>query len=343
MDKVAISVIVPVYNAESYLDKCLKSILSQVFSSYEVILVDDGSTDSSPLICDRYSSTDARFRTIHKVNGGVSSARNAGMNMAKGEYIMFVDSDDALPQDAMAKLYDAADGRADFVLGGFDMLADDVAYATRIPFGTFYEEDSLTAFFDLNVVRNGVYLNTPWAKLYSRRTIVSSGLLFNSSLSYGEDMIFVNSFLLHAGKIAVVREPVYSYHVRSGSLGSDIMSDRHISQLLVLLPLYSDIIGRYQDKFPDSKALSGLYHKDLIGRYVFRILRLFTIRPSDMLDEETLKKVYAFMDADRGLSIFNVRIGQVVNVLLYKIGSVRLSIAYYRFTSWIFTHFRKRP
>ena len=77
MDKCRISIIIPVYNAEEYLDRCLESIFEQSYTSYEVILVDDGSSDSSPLICDRYSATDPRFRTLHKKNGGVSSARNA--------------------------------------------------------------------------------------------------------------------------------------------------------------------------------------------------------------------------------------------------------------------------
>ena len=96
MDKVRISIVVPVYNAEDYLDRCLHSVMDQEFTSYEVILVDDGSTDASSLICDRYSSTDPRFVTIHQANKGVSAARNAGINMAQGEYVMFLDSDDVL-------------------------------------------------------------------------------------------------------------------------------------------------------------------------------------------------------------------------------------------------------
>ena len=108
MDKNRLSIIIPVYNAEEYLDRCLHSIIDQGFTSYEVILVDDGSTDSSPLICDRYSATDPRFRTLHKPNGGVSSARNAGLELAKGEYIMFLDSDDWIDEDFLEKLYNSA-------------------------------------------------------------------------------------------------------------------------------------------------------------------------------------------------------------------------------------------
>ena len=122
MDKNKISIIIPVYNAEDYLERCIQSILAQNFSSYEVILVDDGSTDSSALICDRYSATDPRFRTIHKPNGGVSSARNAGISLAKGEYLMFVDSDDMLLPDAIESLMEKAYATgADIVEGNFNV------------------------------------------------------------------------------------------------------------------------------------------------------------------------------------------------------------------------------
>ena len=118
MDKCRLSIIIPVYNVEEYLDRCLGSILDQDFTSYEVILVDDGSTDSSSLICDRYSSTDPRFITLHQSNKGVSAARNAGKNMAQGEYLMFLDADDALLPYALDSLADSATGE-DVVLGGY--------------------------------------------------------------------------------------------------------------------------------------------------------------------------------------------------------------------------------
>ena len=108
MDKCRLSIIVPVYNAEEYLDRCLISILEQEFASYEVILVDDGSTDSSPLICDRYSSVDPRFRTVHKENGGVTSARLRGVEEAAGDWIGFVDGDDYIEADMYQRLADNA-------------------------------------------------------------------------------------------------------------------------------------------------------------------------------------------------------------------------------------------
>ena len=113
MSKPLISVIVPVYNVEQYLPKCIDSILAQTYENLEIILVEDGTKDSSGVICDEYAAKDARIRVIHKENGGLSSARNAGMEIARGEYFGFVDSDDWIEPEmyenlmALAQKYDA--------------------------------------------------------------------------------------------------------------------------------------------------------------------------------------------------------------------------------------------
>lgn len=103
-----ISVIVPVFNTEKYLDQCIQSILSQTYSNIELLLVDDGSTDSSGAICDRYAEQDSRVRVFHKPNGGVSSARNKGLEVAKGEYVIYCDADDWIDVDMYKVMYDKA-------------------------------------------------------------------------------------------------------------------------------------------------------------------------------------------------------------------------------------------
>ena len=102
----SISIIIPVYNVESYLERCVDSVLAQTFEDFEVILVNDGSTDNSPEICDEYLTVDNRIKIIHKDNGGLSSARNSGLDIAKGRYIMFVDSDDWIERNMCQLLYD---------------------------------------------------------------------------------------------------------------------------------------------------------------------------------------------------------------------------------------------
>lgn len=119
-----ISCIVPVYNVEKYLRRCVDSILNQTFTDFELILVDDGSPDNSPAICYEYAVKDSRIKVIHKVNGGVSSARNVGLDVAKGEWICFVDSDDLIEADYMQKMYEAAiNNNSDFIMCGIQQIA----------------------------------------------------------------------------------------------------------------------------------------------------------------------------------------------------------------------------
>lgn len=338
MDKVKISVVIPVYNAEEWLDRCLVSVLSQSFASYEVILVDDGSTDSSPLICDRYSSTDSRFRTIHKTNGGVSSARNAGMNMAKGEYVMFLDSDDALLPDAMQSLASVADG-ADFVMGGYRIFIGGIPDREVIPLRRKkYEGDDMAMFFDDNIRRNCETLDAPWAKMFRRKAI--GDLQFCENLSYAEDKLFVFSFLASARSASVCDTPVYAYHLRSGSLGSDVGSDCHLMYLRRFLPAYADTILVLSSRYPTSAKLQTLYHKDVIARYVCRILNIFLTRRTALLKESYLSWVYGLMYNDERLGVFSIRPGQIFNILLYRLGNIGFSLSVYRLLSSVVSFFK---
>ena len=123
MGQPLISVIVPVYKVEEYLPRCIDSILAQTYKNLEIILVDDGSPDKCPAICDEYAKKDSRIKVIHKKNGGVSSARNAGLEAAKGDYIFFVDSDDIITKEALSCLYEKArDADIELVVGGITQV-----------------------------------------------------------------------------------------------------------------------------------------------------------------------------------------------------------------------------
>lgn len=337
MDKNRISIIIPVYNAEEYLDRCLASVLAQDFTSYEVILVDDGSTDSSPLICDRYSATSSRFRTVHKQNGGVSSARNAGLDLADGEYVMFVDSDDALAPGALSAMCGKAVGE-DLVLGGYSVNVDGIPVRDVCPsLAVSYAEDAMTDFFRDNMRRNCDMLDAPWAKMFRRKAI--GGLRFCEGLSYAEDKLFVFSFLESCRSVLTCPLPVYEYHLRAGSLGSDTVSDRHLMQLRRFLPMYADVLGRLSAKYPSSEKVCGLYHRDLVGRYVCRALDIFALRRSALSGREYLVWLYSLMDADSSLGLFSLRPGQFFNLLLYKAGNIGLSLRIYHLTSGIASWF----
>ncbi|MDE5732616.1 MAG: glycosyltransferase [Bacteroidales bacterium] len=333
MDKNKISIIIPVYNAEDYLDRCIGSILDQNCSSYEVILVDDGSTDSSPLICDRYSSSSPRFRTVHKTNGGVSSARNAGLDIAEGEYIMFVDSDDALLPGALASMTENDNGE-DLVIGGYTAYVSGVPVKDVRPMRAMsFSGNCMPDFFEENIRRNCEMLDAPWAKLFRRKAIGS--LRFCRELNYAEDKLFLFSFMASCSSARTCPLPVYAYHLRAGSLGSDVYSDRHLMQLRRFLPLYSDVLGKLSAKYPSCVKVGMLYHKDLVGRYVCRILGIFASRRSHLLNKDYIAWTYSLMDADGRLGVFSLRPGQIFNILLYKAGNVDLSLRVYRLTSRI--------
>ena len=340
MDKCRLSIIVPVYNAEDYLDRCLISIVEQDFVSYEVILVDDGSSDSSPLICDRYSAADSRFRTIHKKNGGVSSARNAGLDLAKGEYIMFVDSDDALLPDSLEMMFEHVTDE-DMVVGGYTVYISGVPGREVLPRRNHsYRGEDMNVFYNENIRKNCEMLDAPWSKIFRRKTI--GNLRFCEDLSYAEDKLFVFSFLAICSSACTCPFPVYAYHIRSGSLGSDIVSDRHLMQLRRFLPAYAEVLSSLDRRYPSCRKLNMLYHNDIVGRYICRILNIFLTRKTQILDAGYLRWIYDMMAADPQQGIFSVRFAQAGNMLLFKIGNIDLSLRVYRFCSRLTSYMRRK-
>lgn len=340
MDKVKISIVVPVYNAEEYLDRCLHSILDQEFTSYEVILVDDGSTDASWLICDRYSSTDPRFITLHQPNKGVSAARNAGINMAQGEYVMFLDADDALLPDALESMVTSASGE-DVVIGGYGVFINNVPSSEVMPADTVsYKGHDYARFFEDNLLPYCELLDAPWAKLF--RTKAIRRIRFNEDMDYAEDKLFVFEVLSKCTSILTVSKAVYGYYKRPGSLGSDISSDQHIRKLQIFLQRYVPLISVLCERCPSVATVQYLYHNDVVSRYLCRILNIFATRDSEMLNEETLSWVYSMMDADKNLGgVFSLRIGQVPNMYLYRKRNISKSIKRYKFFQKITRLFHK--
>ncbi len=329
MDKVKISIVIPVYNAEEYLDRCLHSVLDQDFTSYEVILVDDGSTDSSSLICDRYSSTDPRFITLHQSNKGVSAARNAGKNMAQGEYLMFLDADDALLPYALDSLADSATGE-DVVLGGYASFTCGVLSKEVKPKSSVsYRGEDYQKFFAENITHNCELLDAPWAKLFRAKAV--RGISFNENMNYAEDKLFVFETLLKCRSARTVSQAVYAYHRRNGSLGSDLSSDVHIRKLMKFLPEYITLVSGLRTLYPSVDSVQNLYHKDVVGRYLCRILNVFATRKSELLNEETVSWVYSLMDDDDRSGVFSLRFGQVPNMILYKIHKPSFSVKVYKF------------
>ena len=209
--KPAISVIIPVYKCEKYLSACIDSVLNQTFQDFELILVDDGSPDDSPAICDDYAKKDDRVKVIHKENGGVSSARNAGIEAAKGEYITFIDSDDYIDSEMLKSLYEqikAQDG--DLIISGLRYVFEDTKekkeyHLRNIKFQTS-EIDSVYEEIDCNFGFSAIY-----AKLYKREIIKSNSVFYAEGFSILEDGSFVLEYLKHCSNCILFEGVFYNY------------------------------------------------------------------------------------------------------------------------------------
>lgn len=208
-----ISIIIPVYKAETFFDECVSSILAQSYEDFELILVDDGSPDKCPELCDKWAATDSRIKVIHKSNGGVSSARNSGLEIASGDYICFVDSDDTLPENGLHILMKSIEQRnVEVVFGAFQFQYGDrlLPHASRLPEGKYQFKDVLKNFIDDGTL-SGFLLGSTCAALYKREIILKNHLRFVEGLKNNEDGLFNFELALLANSFAVVNTPVYNY------------------------------------------------------------------------------------------------------------------------------------
>ena len=337
-----ISVIIPVYNAGSSIGNAVESLLAQSYDALEVILVDDGSKDGSAAVCDSLADAHECIRVLHKENGGVSSARNAGLDAATGEYVMFLDADDILCPGALQAM---AVSDADMVMGGFCKVSGGRILMELTPGQdrTYYGVEGISSFFDDTIGEKDCYLlNSSCFKIYRRSLIEASGLRFDETMKYGEDKLFVFGLIGHAGSVSTISKVVYDYIVSDESLSSDVTSDRHVSQIFMLLERYIPVLETLMGLYPQSMRLKELYHTDVISRYVFRILTCFATGTSSLMTRDSMEILYGYMDADKALGFGSVRAGQMVNLILYRIGSVNCTMSFYSFTSRIFRYISRR-
>ena len=224
------SIIVPVYNAEQTIERCINSVLSAKVKNYELILVDDGSTDNSSHICREYAAENSIIRYVHKTNGGVSAARNDGLRLATGEWILFLDSDDYfLPQWQETCDRFTQNAPADMVIFPFYIGNNhsEVLTESRVCSGTSTSEIADIVSREIK----GMRLNAPYAKLFFREIIERYKLHFPEELAIGEDLVFTFSYALRAKSIAVDNTPFYCVNTSN----TDSLSRKRRDHLIVLL------------------------------------------------------------------------------------------------------------
>lgn len=238
------SFIVPVFNAENYLNKCLNSICSQSFTDYEVVLVDDGSTDKSGEICNVYQKNNDRIKVFHKKNEGVSVARNKGLELAKGEYLVFVDSDDWIDDNFLEFVVTHIDD-ADLLFYGHKMHFSNGNVVSYYPHSITCENRSSIENEIVKLKHNAEnfeYYGFTWNKVFRRNIIVDNEISFISDLSMREDELFTTTYCRHVERIKVISSPIYNYRITENGLRSKTNDAetylRFIDYLRLLIPLW---------------------------------------------------------------------------------------------------------
>ena len=272
-----ISVIVPIYGVEKYLNKCVESLVSQTHKDLEIILVDDGSKDNCPKMCDAWAEKDSRIKVVHKENGGLSDARNAGYPYAAGDYLSFIDSDDYIESTFFEKLLaKMEESGADIVECG-TRYVDEEGKELKVRPSQDGEFDKITA-LKMLVKEKGLY-QTVWNKLYKKEVI--GGLLFEKG-KYNEDEFWTYRVFDKAEKVVSIEEPLYNYLQRGSSI---IGVGYNLRRLDGLDALYERM--QYLQKY---EQLSDLVCQDFIMATLWHMQSVMRHLKGDV-KKQTIKKI----------------------------------------------------
>ncbi len=315
-----VSIIVPVYNVEKYLPKCLDSLLGQTFNDIEIICVDDGSTDGSGEILGVYAQRDSRIKIVTKENGGLFSARHEGMKYINGKYVIFVDSDDWVSESLVEKSLEAAsDENTDVVVfGAFSVREKDGKTVCKR--GGYDYAKIPEKFNRKNIFK---YPPTAWSKMYRSEFIKRNNIRFQE-IKNGEDQLFFIHAMLCANKIKVVRENLYYYiKSRAGAITA-------VNKKTSLSPVYNV----YEiDKLLDALCIDEDYKIFILGKYFTKSLTWYTKAREDISEQfynkvaelqKYLKEKYPHgwwtnFKFNRGMSYFAVK----VNIFWARLSGVR--------------------
>lgn len=244
-----ISIIVPIYNSENTLHRCIDSILRQTFCDWELLLIDDGSTDKSSEICDEYAKKNIYIKVFHKENGGVSSARNVGLENAEGDWITFVDSDDWVTERYLENLYSHVRYNIDLIISYAEIYSDNGIRKELYP-SKLVDETNFESIF----IENNMHWHTsPWSKLYKRCIIEYNNIRFIQGMQIGEDALFLYTYMLYSKKIFVSSDTDYCYFLdaensltkRINDLDSEVFVYKRVSEIIEKLISVKKITSKY--------------------------------------------------------------------------------------------------
>lgn len=270
------SIVVPIYKVEQYLRECVNSILVQTFEDYEIILVDDGSPDRCPIICDEYAEIDNRIKVIHQVNSGIACARNAGIKEASGEYLVCIDSDDYFKNDTiLQKIADKTSDQTDVVLFGFQKFFESTntfGY-TEVP---ILKCKCSTLEMLNQVLETDTYCGTAWTKAVRLDLLKENNIKFRPGM-ISEDIDWYLNLLCHAKSFDSINEEAIIYRQR----GSSISHSPKINSLIDNLWILETWPSRFHELVDDELVVRNLY--SILAYYYANNLILYTSYPSSVV------------------------------------------------------------
>ena len=294
------SVVMPVYNVEKYLRNSIQSILNQTISDYELILVDDGSPDNCPKICDEYAAQYPQVRVVHQKNVGLSSARNAGFAIAKGEFVYFPDSDDIIHPDTLDYFKRVIETvpNVKYIISDFQDVTEEEAFkAAGYDHGIeIYSRSQIQVLFlkrQIRILAPGSLLNINWYK--------DNNLTFENN-PYGEDQLFIWKALLHVDEVVHIKKPLYNYLHRPGS----IMTASGVQKIIKAYPFFLDLQNLYQR----SENAAPFVKKYLLPLWVRGILH-------------SSAKIISYSEAERFAFRQQLRTGGAVDAAVHPTAAVR--------------------
>ena len=320
-----ISIIIPVYNAAAHIDKCLESIVGQTFTDIEIILVNDGSTDNSAEKCDNWAKKDSRIKVIHKPNGGVSSARNAGLDAASGKYITFADSDDWIAPNAMETCVSEMDAhQLDLLVCGYNTVFPDRTTTNCMDCNMFTRSE-----YKENISRyigTSVGFNSVWNKVYSADIIKLYHIRFDETMQINEDGVFNCRYFIAAHRIKCIPNAFYYYNMTDSNSTAKGRID------------YLPQGKKFSQAMIDATQSKGLYSyaAEAINDFYCHMLRIhlmFILLPNKNITDEQRTECLSELFASRDsliLKNFLATLPGIKNKVLYfiyKIHSPKLLLA----------------
>lgn len=315
---IKISFIIPVYNVEKYISKCVESVLNQNYSNIEVILIDDGSTDNSPFICDKYERLDTRVKVIHKKNGGLSSARNVGINMATGDYICFLDSDDFWIEDKLESIVkQILKNKCDLLL--FPMVSYYEEKDIYTPFSVKFEDINISNDCSKNLI--GILKQDPtfgWCavRYIIKKEFVKNKMYFKEGYLC-EDVEFIFKLWNSIRKVDYFNEDVYAYRRDNENSITHVASFKFCNDLLYMIKKNLEYFNKYEIN-EELKNLLYINFQNLVGV----VLYWYSMYDKDERRklENEIKKIKYIFKLDKEYRNNKINKTKIINLFLSTIG-----------------------